>query len=196
MTSGIYEIVHKESGKRYVGSSRRIEIRWEEHRSNLIGNCHDNVHLQRVWNRDGADAFSFRVVEECPEETLLDTEQSYLDALEELYNIRRDVRRPPSPKGRTLSDEHRRKISEGNRGKPLSEERRGKISESHLGKKMPTQSDEHRRKNSEAHRGRILSKESKLQMAESVRRARLSLSPEKKAERAAKVRATWAAKKA
>ena len=56
-------------------------------------------------------------------------------------------------KGKPLSEEHRRKLSESNKGKkhgPFSEEVRKKISEAIKGKKRRLMSDEHKRKISEA----------------------------------------------
>ena len=80
-------------------------------------------------------------------------------------------------KGKTLSDETRRKLSEANKGKklkPASDERRKKISEARKGKPF---SEEHRRKLSEAHKGRTsprkgvtLSEETKKKMSEAIKR--------------------------
>lgn len=61
-------------------------------------------------------------------------------------------------KGKTLSEETRRKISEAHKGNHLSKETRNKISEAHKGKSSPrkgvTLSDETRRKISEAKKGK------------------------------------------
>lgn len=56
-------------------------------------------------------------------------------------------------KGKCLSDEHRRKLSEVQKGKQFSDETRRKMSEVRKGR---TFSDEHRRKLSEAQKGRKL----------------------------------------
>jgi hypothetical protein len=59
-----------------------------------------------------------------------------------------------SMKGRTFSEEHKRKLSEAGRrrkGGPLSEERKRKISEALKGKAL---SEEHKRKMSEAKKGK------------------------------------------
>ena len=53
-------------------------------------------------------------------------------------------------KGKHLSDETRRKLSEVNEGKKLSEEHRRKLSEANKGK---THSEEWRRKSGKAHKG-------------------------------------------
>ena len=54
-------------------------------------------------------------------------------------------------KGKRLSEEHKKKIGEANKGKQLSEETRNKMSEAAKGKKF---SDEHRRKLSESQKGK------------------------------------------
>lgn len=57
-------------------------------------------------------------------------------------------------KGKTISDEHRIRISKANKGRKFTEEHRRNISESKKGKKNPNYgkkfSEEHRRKMSEA----------------------------------------------
>ena len=71
-----------------------------------------------------------------------------------------------SNKGRTFTEEHRRKMSEAKKGKkrkPLSEETRRKMSEAHKGKKF---SEEHRKKLSEAHKGIPLTEECRRHMSE------------------------------
>ena len=55
--------------------------------------------------------------------------------------------RPSPMKGRTLTDDTRRKMSESHKGKNFSEETRRKMSEAHKRKHL---SEEHRRKISEA----------------------------------------------
>lgn len=70
-------------------------------------------------------------------------------------------------KGKKLSEEHRRKISESERGNKHSEESKRKISESLKGKKF---SDEHKRKLSEAKKGKKLSEEHKRKMSESIKK--------------------------
>ena len=61
-------------------------------------------------------------------------------------------------KGRTLSEEWRRKISESNKGKNLSEETRNKMSEAHKGKstwnKGKSMTEETKLKLSELHKGK------------------------------------------
>ena len=67
--------------------------------------------------------------------------------------------------GKTLSEEHRMKISESKKGKALSDETRKKMSEAH--KNM---SEETRRKISEAHKGKHLSEETRSKISEALKR--------------------------
>lgn len=92
--SGIYKIINKLDGKYYVGSSRDILGqcgRKYHHFYNLQKNKHPNIHLQRAYNRDGAEAFYFTVVEEVEESLLVEVEQRYLDEAKlepnKVYNI-------------------------------------------------------------------------------------------------------------
>lgn len=80
MTCGVYEIVNRVNGKRYVGSSKNIESRWGEHRRTAEKGIHHAIALQRAWDKYGADNFEFRILEECPVDDLISTEQKHLDS--------------------------------------------------------------------------------------------------------------------
>lgn len=67
-------------------------------------------------------------------------------------------------KGKHLSEEHKRKISEANKGKIFSNERKKKISEAKKGKYL---SKEHKKKISEGGKGRYHSQETKEKISES-----------------------------
>ena len=83
---GIYEILNKDTKKSYIGSSKQIEKRWEQHLQALEKGEHHSILLQRAWNKYGKECFEFIVKEECKEEELLVREQKYLDLKPE-YNI-------------------------------------------------------------------------------------------------------------
>jgi len=91
--SGIYKIVNKIDGKCYIGSSGNILEpnvgRWYNHKHMLRNNNHDNIHLQRAWNKYGENNFDFIIVEEVPEKDLLIVEQKHLDIIdkERCYNL-------------------------------------------------------------------------------------------------------------
>ena len=84
--AGIYAIVHLESGRRYVGSAADIGLRWWTHQNALSKGFHANAHLQRAWNKYGAEAFHFIVLEHCQNGDLLRREQIHMDKQSE-YNI-------------------------------------------------------------------------------------------------------------
>lgn len=80
MTIGIYAIRSKRNGKVYVGASTNIEGRWSFHRSVLNRGLHHSWHLQRAWERDGADAFEWIILEEVDnKDDLRSAEQKWLD---------------------------------------------------------------------------------------------------------------------
>lgn len=60
----VYRIFRHETGDAYVGSSVHPPSRWVRHKSSLNCQKHHSPHLQRAWNRYGADAFDFEVLAE------------------------------------------------------------------------------------------------------------------------------------
>jgi group I intron endonuclease len=83
---GIYRIRNKINNKCYYGSANNIKKRWCKHKSQLNHNRHENIVLQRAWNKCGIENFEFEVVEICNKNELLIIEQNYLD-LKPKYNI-------------------------------------------------------------------------------------------------------------
>lgn len=75
---GIYCIENTTNNKKYIGLSRNIEQRWNEHRSKLRRGKHGNIYLQRAWNNCGEDAFKFYIVEICASNVLSEREQYYI----------------------------------------------------------------------------------------------------------------------
>lgn len=94
------------------------------------------------------------------------------------------LKRSMALKGRAVSAEHRRKISEsrkGRKGHPMSEETQRKIYESNLGRVF---SEETRRKISEAHKGRTFTAEHRQKLSEANTRRRPA-TPETRAKMSA-----------
>lgn len=84
MATGVYRIRNLTNGKCYIGHTARptgFERRWSEHQRELSGGRHKNLHLQRAWDKDGAPAFVFEVLETCPPADCVNREQHYLDIL-------------------------------------------------------------------------------------------------------------------
>jgi group I intron endonuclease len=86
MKTGIYQIKNIINKKCYIGSSKNINRRWDRHRYGLRSNNHENVLLQRAWNKYGEENFIFEIIEECEQDRLLELDQKYLD-LKPQYNI-------------------------------------------------------------------------------------------------------------
>lgn len=64
---GIYMILNKVNNKCYVGSSKFIKGRKEQHIRELRKNKHGNSHLQNAWNKYGEDSFIFIKLEDVEE---------------------------------------------------------------------------------------------------------------------------------
>jgi group I intron endonuclease len=100
--TGVYEIVNKVNGKRYIGSAAQYEdefkaklgfyVRWYLHVAHLQGegSNHHCQHFQRAWNKYGHENFEFRILEFCEPDDCIEREQYYLDLNWDsgtLYNI-------------------------------------------------------------------------------------------------------------
>ena len=78
--TGVYEIVHTASGKRYIGSaSTCFSARLRCHRYDLKRQKHSSVLLQRAWNKYGAEAFEFHILEVTAPEHSVAVEQTFID---------------------------------------------------------------------------------------------------------------------
>ena len=92
-TNGIYIIRNLINNKRYIGSSTNLALRWQNHRCQLNKNNHRNSKLQNSWNKYGAEAFAFEIVETLPEflseKQVRGIEQFFLSTSnwDNLYNI-------------------------------------------------------------------------------------------------------------
>ena len=155
---GVYHIVNTKTGKRYIGSSVDIEDRWKDHKWYLKKGKHHSITLQRAWDKWGEDAFLWLVYQQCNDGSkALELEQEQLNLFdtigrwEELYNISKDAAAPT--RGRKMSEEQKRKLSEANKGKVLSEEHRAKISAAQKGRPGRKMSDEEKAKRSALYKG-------------------------------------------
>lgn len=75
---GIYGIHNTASDRWYVGQSRHIELRWQEHKNELRNNRHINTHLQRAYNKYGDEVFEWVILEECLPEELDELEIAWI----------------------------------------------------------------------------------------------------------------------
>ncbi len=104
MTCGIYLITHRDSGKAYVGQSRNIEKRWNDHR--LGSSC---PKLNAALGKHGVGAFRFEVIEVCCTEMLNEREAHHI-------------------RERGTMDPHGYNLTAGGEGIVPSEETRGVLS--------------------------------------------------------------------
>lgn len=79
MKAGIYKILHKASGRFYIGSASSIKHRTLTHRWHLRRKSHPNKFLQHAWNKYGEDNFEFSTILICSKENLIMYEQKILD---------------------------------------------------------------------------------------------------------------------
>ena len=169
--SGIYKIIHKDSGKYYLGSSKDIQHRWQEHKNELRKNKHCNDYLQSAWNKYGEYAFEFIIVELVDNKNLLTIEQKYLNELKsqqnKCYNLNFNARGGDiseysrtkiknSEIGKIASDELKKKLSDVHKGIKLSESAKLKLRLFNTGKKL---SEEHKKKIGLANKGKKYSEE-------------------------------------
>lgn len=112
--SGVYEIVNLATCKKYIGSSKNVELRLRQHYLLLKRGVHYNKHLQNSFNKYNENAFIFRVIEYCQKETRVDIEKEYVEKHNCLndyfgYNIR-------EPNMVSMAEETKKKISESMKG--------------------------------------------------------------------------------
>jgi group I intron endonuclease len=118
--SGVYQIRCLANGKLYIGSTADLANRWGTHRHYLAKGTHHSVKLQRAWNKYGADAFVFEVLELTFPWATVEVEQRYLDEFRTFepttgYNVSPTA---SSTAGVVKTPEQCRAISERMKGKP------------------------------------------------------------------------------
>lgn len=77
--SGVYKLVTTGSDLCYVGSSKNIHKRVQEHFRRLRKGAHPNIHLQRAYNKYGQDSFGSAIIDTCESGDLVTKEQYWLD---------------------------------------------------------------------------------------------------------------------
>lgn len=144
---GIYLIRNKINNKVYVGQSINIEKRWRDHKVRK-----DDSAIHQAIQKYGVENFEFKVLQECTRDELNDLEVFYIEKYKSFgkngYNLNKGGNSCPkdftktrierikssckgrkSPmKGKHLSEETKKHLSEVNKGKKASEETKLKLS--------------------------------------------------------------------
>lgn len=93
--TGIYKITNTLNNRFYIGSAKNIAKRWKEHRNTFISGEHTNPFMLADYNKCGADAFIYTILEITTIEDRFDIEQQYLDRHYDkkinCYNIQKKV---------------------------------------------------------------------------------------------------------
>jgi group I intron endonuclease len=116
--SGIYQIQSKIKPERiYIGSSKNIYQRWNQHLRTLKYNKHRSNRLQHHYNKCGKSDLVFTILIGCGIDELIGTEQFFLDSKKPWFNTR--------------------KIADSNIGVKHTEEYKKKESFDRIGSKNP-----------------------------------------------------------
>ena len=83
---GIYKITNAITGEFYIGSSKNIKKRWNEHKCQSKWNEQPNNPMYLDMQEYGKDKFEFEILEEVEEDKLKEMEQHYIELLKPTYN--------------------------------------------------------------------------------------------------------------
>jgi group I intron endonuclease len=97
MTAGIYRIQNINNGKCYIGQSKNLELRWQYHLIRLRMREHKSPSLQHDFNTWLTEnyttmtpfPFVFEILLECDITNLTKYEETFIAALQPLYNTQR-----------------------------------------------------------------------------------------------------------
>lgn len=139
VSCGIYKIINTLNGKFYIGSSKNIHKRWRQHLSHLRTKVHNNIILQRVFDKYGVKVLKIVIIENCDQHNLFKREQHFIDTLKPPYNIGKKASGGDNLTGHPNRDEIIGRISKAitERMKNLTAEDRKKLSEDAMGEKNP-----------------------------------------------------------
>lgn len=86
MKSGVYCIKNIKNNKVYIGQSININRRRYDHKRLLEQGKHNNIYLQREFNKYGSDSFTFEIIKYCPIEELDNCEIQLIKELQCMDN--------------------------------------------------------------------------------------------------------------
>ena len=78
--SGIYKITRLKTNEIYIGQTTSIDKRWQDHVKSALGvGTLASSQLHRAMAADGAENFTFEIIEEVPKDKLRERESYYID---------------------------------------------------------------------------------------------------------------------
>lgn len=84
----IYEIRNVKTNTLYIGCTKSIDTRWKEHKTKLNANTHENLYLQRAWNKYGSEMFKFTKIQTVSnKKEMFDLEKILISECSNKYNI-------------------------------------------------------------------------------------------------------------
>lgn len=83
---GIYAIENIVTGECYVGQSKNIMSRFQQHLSMLAKGEHHSLKLQKAYNTMGVNNFTLKILELCEENLLDSKEQEWINKLDSVKN--------------------------------------------------------------------------------------------------------------
>jgi group I intron endonuclease len=178
--SGVYQIRCTETDKEYIGSAFCLLRRWKAHLYMFRTETHHCEHLQRTWQKYGAENFTFKVLEFCARADLIETEQKWMDTVptEKKFNVAEKATMGLGFVGEAT----RKKMSDAKKGKPgpmlgkrHSAETKQLIGDLQRGRPGRPVSEESKAKISVANSGRIPSVDTREKMAVAKRGGRASV---------------------
>lgn len=139
--SGVYKISNIKTGDVYIGSAVNMNKRKGYHFWQLKRSIHCNPFLQKSYNKYGANAFSFEVLNICPPESCIKQEQLFVNKYSKsgyrLFNI---CKIAGSVFGRKHSEASKVKIGLSNKKNVMSDEQKQHLRNINLGKKKSIES--------------------------------------------------------
>lgn len=84
--SAVYQIINTVTGDRYVGSSKDVKNRWQNHKCPSIWKQHPNSKLYKDFQKYGIDKFRFQILTPVEPEYLKQVEQEFIEMLKPVYN--------------------------------------------------------------------------------------------------------------
>lgn len=169
MYGTIYCITNESNGKKYVGQTiQPLDRRWKEHLNHVK---YYDFPLYRAIRKHGKNCFSISVLDNADTREELDAKETHwINRLQTVCPNGYNAINGPPGKFDKVSDETKKKLSDGLRERWKNLEYRQKMKTSTTGLKRKKCSEEHREKLSIAHKGIPLHESQKRKIGEASKR--------------------------